>query len=168
MPRPASIRLLTLVTAGALALAGCSGGSAGEPTTPPAASETNTSETATSETGAASETVPDDVVDAQDLPNEPVGSEITVAGEPATVCIYGDGYGTSVWAAGGTTSCELVEATYAAATEGHDVDQVLRDVLGARLTVTDPASGAEHVLTCAQRGDTLTSCVGDDVVVHIY
>lgn len=148
MMKSTTFHLLALAAA-ALVLAGCSASVSDQDATAP--------------------TVPDDVVAPEDLPNEPVGSQISIAGDPATVCIYGDGYGTSVWAGSADTPCAFVEAAYATMTQGQDVDEVLHDLLITEITVTDPASGADRVLACAPRGEQLTTCVGTDgLAIHAY
>lgn len=53
-----------------------------------------------------------DIPDTSELPPDPVGKEVTIAGTPATVCIYCDGWGTNIWAADANTSCDFVSAVH--------------------------------------------------------
>jgi hypothetical protein len=160
MTRSTTVCALIVAAAGTLLLAGCSTDSTDSPA--PAATRRATGTTV-------SVTVPSDIVPAADLPNEPVGSKITVAGEPATVCLYGDSYGTSVWAGGAGTSCGVVDAAYRAMTAGQDETEVLHDQLITEITVADPTSGDEVVMACGPRGEVLTTCLSaNGRTVHLY
>jgi hypothetical protein len=166
MTRSPTALALTIATTAALLLAGCSDGSEATATTPQPTSEAGGG---ASSSGSTDAVVPTDVVRAEDLPNEPVGSKITVAGQPATVCLYGDDYGTSVWAGGAGTSCGFVEAAYGAMTAGQDESEVLHDQLITEITVADPGSGDQVVMACGPRGEALTTCVSaDGRTVHLY
>jgi hypothetical protein len=171
MTRSTMIRALIVAATGTLLLAGCSTGSSATATTPGSTTTTAPAvEGDAQPTGAGDEPVaPTDVVAAEDLPNEPVGSKITVAGAPATVCLYGDDRGTSVWAGGEGTSCDFVEAAHDAMTAGQDESVVLHDQLITEITVADPASGDDVVMACGSRGKVLTTCVSaDGRTVHLY
>ena len=99
----------------------------------------------------------------EELPMEPVGSEVTIAGEPATVCIYGDGWGTNIWAGNANTSCEFVSATHETVVEGlNATTQNIRDYLPPEVQVTSPVTGETYDMTCAPRGERLVSCTGGD------
>lgn len=182
------VKVAALTAAAALALAGCADGEAdGEVTTvtatdnaptqdtaPPEAAPAPTTDTET-ETGTPVETVtqtdgPGDAAPADDLPYEPVGSEVTIAGEPSTICIHGDGWGTNVWAGNQNTSCEFVIATHEALIEGLDAtEDDVRDHLRHQVEVYSPVTEQEYTLTCAPRNEKLVTCSGaDDAAVHFY
>lgn len=178
------VKVAALTAAAALALAGCADGEAdGEVTTVTATDNAPTQDTAppeappapTTETDAAVETTtqtggPGDEVSADDLPYEPVGSEVTIAGEPSTICIHGDGWGTNVWAGNQNTSCEFVIATHEALIEGLDAtEDDVRDHLRHQVEVYSPVTEQEYTLTCAPRNEKLVTCSGaDDAAVHFY
>lgn len=99
----------------------------------------------------------------EELPQEPVGSPVTIAGQPATVCIYGDGWGTNVWAGNANTSCEFVSATHETLIEGlNPTTQNIRDHLQPEISVTSPVTGETYDLSCAPRGEQLVSCTGGE------
>lgn len=168
-------RVLTITAAGVLGLAGCAGT---DTDTTERASDiedgttlTETSHLAddTATLGAPSElteeppTGPTAPPADEDLPMEPVGSEVTIAGEPATVCIYGDGWGTNIWAGNANTSCEFVSETHYAVVDGlNATTQNIRDYLPPEVQVTSPVTGETYDMTCAPRGERLVSCTGGD------
>lgn len=185
--------LLTLAAAGTLALAGCAeetgdtetpetvtqtaepettattGPDAGIDPTTTAPAPTNGDTTAEA-TGPPTEETPDKEVPEEDLPYEPVGTEVTIAGEPATICIHGDGWGTNVWAGNANTSCEFVIATHEVLIEGLDPTRDnIRQHLQEEITVSSPVTGQNYELTCLQRGERLVTCTGgEEAAVHFY
>lgn len=187
-------KVAALVAAAALTLSACAENGAGDgsegdvvtatvtatdnaptqDTAPPEAAPAPTTDTET-ETGTPVETVtqtggPGDAAPADDLPYEPVGSEVTIAGEPSTICIHGDGWGTNVWAGNQNTSCEFVIATHEALIEGLDAtEDDVRDHLRHQVEVYSPVTEQEYTLTCAPRNEKLVTCSGADAAaVHFY
>ncbi|OKX84309.1 hypothetical protein [Corynebacterium glutamicum] len=126
-------------------------------------------ETSTEETTAANL---DEPVDNTTLPYSGIGigSPISLNNEDATVCIYGDGYGTNVWAAGENTSCEFVSAVHHKLVDGlNPTTDNIRNHLPATVTATSPVTGETYDLTCSPRGDALVSCRGgNNASVHFY
>lgn len=118
-------------------------------------------------TGAA---VPTDPAPTEELPYGPVGSETVIAGEPATICIHGDGWGTTIWAGNANTSCEFVIATHEVLIEGlNATEDDIRDHLRERITVHSPVTGQDHRLTCLPRGERLVTCAGgENAAVHFH
>ena len=187
-PRPLTI----LAAAGALALSGCTEGpddTASPETvtatqtvetggTPQATTEAQTAPTTegqdTTDPGDASPApttdAPTDDVPAEELPRRPVGSEVTIAGEPATVCIHGDGWGTNIWAGNANTSCEFVTEAHNVLVEGlNATEQNIRDHLKQQITVQSPVTGQDYELTCVPRGEALVTCSGgENAAVHFY
>lgn len=184
-------RLLTALAAvGTLALAGCTGTTTDEADTPDTLTSTQTiatspeeitpeapaeTVTTTETTGPETSSTPPDDTPAEDvpreeLPQEPVGSEVTIAGEPATVCIFGDGWGTNVWAGNANTSCEFVSAVHETLIEGlNPTRNNIREHLREQITVTSPVTGEDYDLTCAPRGEALVTCAGGEgAAVHFY
>ena len=105
-----------------------------------------------------------------ELPPDPVGETTTIAGEAATICIYGDGWGTNVWAGNANTSCEFVSEVHQELIEGlNPTMDNIRQNLRPEITVTSPVTGDTYDLTCSQRSERLMACVGgNDAVVYFY
>lgn len=102
-----------------------------------------------------------DIPDVSELPPDPVGTEVTIAGVPATVCIYGDGWGTNIWAGNANTSCEFVVAVHEELIEGlNPTSDNIRQNLTPTITVTSPTTQQSYDLTCVQRSEMLMSCTG--------
>lgn len=102
-----------------------------------------------------------DIPDVSELPPDPVGKEVTIAGVPATVCIYGDGWGTNIWAGNANTSCEFVVAVHKELIEGlNPTSDNIRQNLKPTITVTSPITQQNYDLTCVQRSEMLMSCTG--------
>lgn len=180
--KPALPRLLTVLSAaGALALAGCATGADGRDS-PGTVTATRTLETGVApeaETPAApapapaatpTPTSPLAMPSSQELPYAPVGEEVTIAGEPATVCIHGDGWGTNIWAGNANTSCEFVVATHQVLIEGlNATEDNIRQHLRERVTVHSPVTGRDYELTCAPLDGRLVACTGgDNAAVYFY
>lgn len=97
------------------------------------------------------------------LPVGPIGSEVTIAGQPATICIHGDGWGTNIWAGNENTSCEFVVETHYALVEGlNATTQNIRDYLRPEVSVTSPVTDETYNLHCAPQGEELVSCTGGE------
>lgn len=184
--------LTTMAAAGTLALTACAD-TTNEAESPETLTATQTIETSAEEatTEAPAETVtttegtgadttapettnadstPDNGAPGEELPYEPVGSEVTISGEPATICIHGDGWGTNVWAGNTNTSCDFVSEVHNTLIEGLDAQRDnIRDNLPEQITVDSPVTGESYDLTCAQQDDVLLSCEGGaDAVVYFY
>lgn len=102
-----------------------------------------------------------DIPDTSELPPDPVGKDVTIAGAPATVCIYGDGWGTNVWAGNANASCEFVSAVHEELVEGLDPTRDnIRQNLKPAITVTSPVTQQSYDMTCVQRSEELLSCTG--------
>lgn len=113
---------------------------------------------------------PTDPVPTEELPYGPVGSEVLIAGEPATICIHGDGWGTNIWAGSTDTSCEFVIATHEALIAGlNATEDDVRDHLREQVTVHSPVTGQDYTLTCLPRGERLVTCTGgENAAVHFH
>lgn len=188
MPDTITRRITLLFAAGTLMLAGCAEAAeeAGsdtatvetvtstqpvETSAPPEATEPTSPTELTTETITSTLTPenPEDIP-AEDLPYAPVGAEVTIAGDPATVCIHGDGWGTNIWAGNANTSCEFVTQTHHVLVEGlNATEQNIRDYLPEEITVRSPVTDQEYNLTCAPRGEKLVTCAGGEgAAVHFY
>lgn len=169
--------LTTLAAAGTITLAGCTGGDDGA-VAPETVTATETAATNGDPAAPAAEATvtedasaaPTDDVPADDLPYGPVGSEVTIAGESATVCIHGDGWGTNIWAGNANTSCEFVSEAHQALVEGlNATEDNIRNHLREQVTVNSPVTGQDYVLTCVPRGERLVTCSGGEgAAVHFY
>ncbi|WP_018296995.1 hypothetical protein [Corynebacterium lubricantis] len=93
-----------------------------------------------------------------------------INGEPARVCIFGDGWGTNVWAAGPNTSCKFVVATHHTLVEGQNAtENNIRDFLRSPINVQSPVTGEYYDLTCAPESAELFACRGgNDAVIYFY
>lgn len=99
-----------------------------------------------------------------------IGGKITVNGEPAVVCVFGDGFGINTVAAGANTSCEFATATLNAATSSLNAtyDNV-RDILPATVTAHSPVTGQDYRMQCAVDQDKVITCRGgDNAAVFMY
>lgn len=176
--------LSVLAAVGTLALAGCTSSSE-ENSTPATTTETQAvpasdsgtalaevteNRTITPTSAGSGEEDPAPPENRDDLPRAPVGEEVTIAGEPATVCIHGDGWGTNIWAGNAATSCEFVSETHQALIEGLDPTRDnIREHLKPRVTVHSPVTGEDYELECAPRGEVLLSCTGGEgATVYFY
>lgn len=159
------MRQLTAITAaGALLLTGCAGSGADAPgPTTRTVTSTTTTTVAAATTAASTSALP------LDLPYADPGTRVTIAGEPATVCIHGDGWATNIWAGNDNTSCEFVIAVHEELIRGLDAtEDDIRDHLPDTVTALSPVTGQRHDLTCSQR-DVLVTCRGGaDAAVFFY
>lgn len=90
------------------------------------------------------------------------GDRVTVLGDPSTICIYGDGFGTNVWAGNDRTSCEFVRAVSQALTDHlNPTYDNIRDNLQQQVFVESPVTGEEYVMTCVN-DDPYVRCRGGD------
>ena len=105
-----------------------------------------------------------------ELPQDPQGAQVPINGEPSTICIYGDGWGTNVWAGNAQTSCAFVIAVQDELTRGlNPTYDNLRDHLKQRIRVTSPTTGLAYDLTCRQLDHILMSCTGGtNAAVYAY
>lgn len=105
-----------------------------------------------------------------ELPPDPRGAQVTINGEPSTICIHGDGWGTNVWAGNTQTSCGFVIAVQDELTRGlNPTYDNLRGHLKQRIRVTSPTTGLAYDLTCRQLDQILMSCTGgNNAVVYAY
>ncbi|ALC05690.1 putative secreted protein [Corynebacterium deserti GIMN1.010] len=179
---------LTISTIGVLTLSACSTSSDTQATSDTPVVSQTTETVLASETETVQETVevtedpstqatssssePDDAIPNDLLPRTgiDVGAPISIGAEQATVCIYGDGYGTNVWAAGENTSCEFVSEVHNELIDGlNPTTDNIRDNLPQSVTANSPTTGQEYELTCTPRGDVLVTCRGgDNASVHFY
>lgn len=104
------------------------------------------------------------------LPYEPVGSKVTLLGEPATICIHGDGWGTNIWAGNANTSCEFVIAVHEELIAGlNATNDTVRANLRESISVTSPVTGHEYDLHCAPVDEEIISCTGGEgAAVYFY
>ncbi|WP_231295037.1 hypothetical protein [Corynebacterium efficiens] len=105
-----------------------------------------------------------------ELPQDPRGAQVTINGEPSTICIYGDGWGTNVWAGNAQTSCRFVTAVQEELTRGlNPTYDNLRAHLKQHIRVTSPTTGLTYDLTCRQLDHILMSCTGgNNAAVYAY
>ena len=105
-----------------------------------------------------------------ELPQDPQGAQVPINGEPSTICIYGDGWGTNVWAGNAQTSCAFVIAVQDELTRGlNPTYDNLRAHLKQRIRVTSPTTGLTYDLTCRQLDHILMSCTGgNNAAVYAY
>ncbi len=96
------------------------------------------------------------------VPVEP-GDHVDVAGQPATVCTYGDGFGLHVVVANQFASCEFAHAVTDVFTAGlNATDNDVRAVLPATKTVNSQVTGREYEVTCTADADRVVRCVGGE------
>ena len=171
--RPAILAAAALAT---LALGAC-GGQEGSPETPTPSTTTATvtSESSSTQsmtqqptsspstpTAATAASITDGTAD--------VGKQVDVFGQPATVCVYGDGYGLNTVAAGADTSCEFASETLHQLTEGlNPTSENVRSTLPATVTAHSPATGQDYEMSCSVDANKLVTCRGgNDAAVYMY
>lgn len=172
--RPAILAAAALAT---LALGACGGQDQGPPEapTPSTTTATVTSESSSTQsmtqqptsspstpTAATAASITDGTVD--------VGKQVDVFGQPATVCVYGDGYGLNTVAAGANTSCEFATETLHQLTEGlNPTSENVRSTLPATVTAHSPATGQDYEINCSVDANKLVTCRGgNDAAVYMY
>lgn len=89
-----------------------------------------------------------------------IGGRFTVMGVPAASCVFGDGFGTHVWAANDNTSCDFVVEVGEALTEGlNGTTDNIRDHLKPTITATSPLTGEQYTMNC-ENVDVYVRCTG--------
>lgn len=171
---------VTVAALGTLALSGCGGQDQQAPETPEESTTTKTVTSASSATQASPQQ-PTSATSAQHstpTPSAPsiaegttdVGKQVDVFGQPATVCVYGDGYGLNTVAAGANTSCEFATETLHQLTQGlNPTFENVRSALPAAITAHSPATGQDYEMSCSVDANKLVTCRGgNDAAVYMY
>lgn len=98
-----------------------------------------------------------------------VGQRFTVLGEPATSCVVGDGWGTSVWAVNDNTSCEFASAVFETQTAGlNATSDNIRDNLKPSIEVRSPVTSEMYTMNC-ENVDVYVRCTGgNNAAVYFY
>lgn len=170
--------LLAVASLGAFALSACSSGDAEESTSTTTSTQATATTASTSESADAPSPTPPadpttnsntDPATAETTPAESeleyadVGSKVTIQGEPATVCIFGDGFGTNVWAGNKNANCDMVSSTYESLTIGlNPTEDNVRERLPLESSLVSPELDAPAELKCAKVDDVLIKCSGGD------
>lgn len=104
------------------------------------------------------------------MTNPQPGTPVVIDGMQATTCIYGDGYGLHLVAAGPNTSCEFAKAVMGAQTSDLNASrQNVRDYLKPEVSVTSPVTGEEYTMRCVAEPTKLIRCTGgNDATVILY
>lgn len=102
--------------------------------------------------------------------NPSIGSPITINGQQATVCVYGDGYGLHLVAAGQNTSCEFAKAVMGAQIADIKAAMVnVRDHLKSPIDVMSPVTGERYTMQCSNAPSKLITCTGgNNATVYMY
>lgn len=101
--------------------------------------------------------------------NPSPGSTFTAAGEQATTCIYGDGYGLNLIAAGPNTSCDFAKAVFNQQTEGLNASEDnIRDHLQPNIKAKSPATGKTYDLSCSTQDDVVVCTGGNNAKIYMY
>lgn len=97
------------------------------------------------------------------------GSTFTAGGEQATTCIYGDGYGLNLIAAGPNTSCEFAKAVFNEQTKGLNASEVnIRDHLRSNIKAKSPATGKTYDLSCSTQDDVVVCTGGNNAKIYMF
>lgn len=97
------------------------------------------------------------------------GSTFTAAGEQATTCIYGDGYGLNLIAAGPNTSCDFAKAVFNQQTKGlNATEDNIRDHLRSNIKAKSPATGKTYDLRCSTQDDVVVCTGGNNAKIYMY
>lgn len=92
-------------------------------------------------------------------PDAQLGDSVDLEVSRATVCIYGDGYGTTTWLAGTDTSCEFVGAVHQKLVTGvNATTEDIRDFLPMDINVTSPVTGQEYQMSCTNESAKVSAC----------
>ncbi|ALP50014.1 hypothetical protein P9K31_07875 [Corynebacterium glutamicum] len=92
-------------------------------------------------------------------PDAQLGDSVNLEVSRATVCIYGDGYGTTTWLAGTDTSCEFVVAVHQKLVTGvNATTEDIRDFLPMDINVTSPVTGQEYQMSCTNESAKVSAC----------
>ena len=101
--------------------------------------------------------------------NPSPGSTFMAAGEQATTCIYGDGYGLNLIAAGPNTSCDFAKAVFNQQTEGLNASEDnIRDHLQPNIKAKIPATGKTYDLSCSTQDDVVVCTGGNNAKIYMY
>ncbi|WP_257962989.1 hypothetical protein [Corynebacterium amycolatum] len=101
--------------------------------------------------------------------NPSPGSTFMAAGEQATTCIYGDGYGLNLIAAGPNTSCDFAKAVFNQQTEGLNASEDnIRDHLQPNIKAESPATGKTYDLSCSTQDDVVVCTGGNNAKIYMY
>ncbi|WP_246821804.1 MULTISPECIES: hypothetical protein [unclassified Corynebacterium] len=101
--------------------------------------------------------------------NPSPGSTFMAAGEQATTCIYGDGYGLNLIAAGPNTSCDFAKAVFNQQTEGLNASEDnIRDHLQPNIKAKSPATGKTYDLSCSTQDDVVVCTGGNNAKFYMY
>ena len=101
--------------------------------------------------------------------NPSPGSTFMAAGEQATTCIYGDGYGLNLIAAGPNTSCDFAKAVFNQQTEGLNASEDnIRDHLQPNIKAKSPATGKTYDLSCSTQDDVVVCTGGNSAKIYMY
>ncbi|MCT1464740.1 hypothetical protein [Corynebacterium sanguinis] len=168
---------VTVAALETLALSGCGGQDQQAPETPEESTTTKTVTSASSATQASPQQ-PTSAEHSTPTPSAPsiaegttdVGKQVDVFGQPATVCVYGDGYGLNTVAAGTNTSCEFATETLHQLTQGlNPTFENVRSTLPAAITAHSPATGQDYEMSCGVDANKLVTCwSGNDAAVYMY
>lgn len=95
------------------------------------------------------------------IANPGVGAKLTINGQQATTCVYGDGFGLHMVAAGENTSCEFATAVMEEQTRGLNAtyDNV-RDHLKSPVDAVSPVTGERYTMKCSVAASNLITCTG--------
>lgn len=87
-----------------------------------------------------------------------------------TNCVYGDGYGLHMVAAGPNTSCDFAREVMKAQTENlNATEQNVRHHLHPVVSVTSPVTGLSYDMKCANEPNFLIRCTGgNDATVFMF
>lgn len=98
-----------------------------------------------------------------------VGQRFTVLGEPATLCVVGDGWGTHIWAVNDNASCEFAEAVFNTQTAGLNATyDNIRQNLKPSIEVTSPVTSQTYTMNC-ENVDVYVRCTGgNNAAVYFY
>lgn len=125
----------------------------------PASVKPSTS-SATSTASTPPQTSKDDLVQ-QMIDNPGVGAQLTINGQKATTCVYGDGFGLHMVAAGENTSCEFATAVMQEQTQDlNATDQNVRDHLKSPVDVVSPVTKKSYTMQCSTAPSMLITCTG--------
>ena len=102
--------------------------------------------------------------------NFSIDEKVTISGEPATMCLRGDGYSVNVLAAGPTTSCEFAKATMTELTRRAGApSNDLRNSVGGAFDVKSSVTNETYSMECGVDADRLITCRGgNNASVYLY
>ncbi|WP_297454757.1 hypothetical protein [uncultured Corynebacterium sp.] len=96
-------------------------------------------------------------------------STFMAGGEQATTCIYGDGYGLNLIAAGPNTSCDFAKAVFNQQTKGLNASEDnIRDHLQPNIKAKSPATGKTYDLRCSTQDDVVVCTGGNNAKIYMF